>query len=231
MITDRDTMPVSAGSRSRIKTLKRYHLENYFLDPEILSACFVTMEEEGSWLRDADQIRAALNEIAVETLPYATALIVSRKLRFSVGNLSAMPTLKDARTAADLRRLFGEQIATEVQRISSAVDTLLVEREIDETFAALEATLNGSDMRWLTDLPGKPIFSKFAARANIEKGRLKTMYIAEARRRGFAPFKEIISIFASFSGRSADSGTGSISLRKSRPRSTPSGRKSSAKTS
>ena len=214
MVTDRDTMPIRAGTRSRIKTLPRYHLENYFLDPHILANCFSTMELDDSWLRDADKILAALNEIAVETLPYATALVVSRRLRFSVGNLSVMPSLNNAKTAADLRDLFRHRIGEEVERISTAVDALLVERELDATFTALEAQLGGSKMEWLKDLPGKPIFSKFAARAGIEKGRLKTMYMAEARRCDFAPFKDIIAIFASFSGSTGDTSSGPISLRK-----------------
>jgi hypothetical protein len=194
-------------------------LENYFLDPDILAECFRPMEQDGSALRDMIAVRTILNELAKETLPYATALIVARKLRFSVGSLSMMPKLKDAKTAADLRALLVERAGAEVKRISDAVDAVMIEEEVDQTFAQLREKLIGDEMAWISDLPGKPIFAKFAARAGIEKGRLKSLYIAEARRRNFEPFQEIISIFATFSGRKLSAGTGQISLRKGKPRS------------
>jgi hypothetical protein len=58
MLCDRDaeleigTKSVNAHLSERLKLLPRYHLENYFLDEEILAAVFNEMEPPQSWLRD-----------------------------------------------------------------------------------------------------------------------------------------------------------------------------------
>jgi len=97
MLCDRDSAPVSeiptleTQANGRLKFLNRYHLENYFLNAEVIARMFVELEPPGSWLRDAAAIEQRLREIARESLSYATALIVSTQIRRRVGNVTLMP--------------------------------------------------------------------------------------------------------------------------------------------
>lgn len=82
MLSDRDAATTAQAAAanavplSRIRVLSRYHLENYFLDETTIAQVFSTMEEVNSWLRDPEEIRKKLLEIAASQLSYATALIV-----------------------------------------------------------------------------------------------------------------------------------------------------------
>ena len=79
------------GVTQNFQMLSRYHLENYFLDAEILCQCFAEREEEGSWLRSAKQIEQRLREIARSELGYVVSLVVSKKIRDETGHVNAMP--------------------------------------------------------------------------------------------------------------------------------------------
>src|SRR5438105_3151682 len=94
MLCDRDAVPPSRDATqvatSRLKVLNRYHLENYFLEEEVLAKVFEPMEPEDSWLRSPQQIRTTLREIARIQVPYAAALTTSSYFREQVGNVSVM---------------------------------------------------------------------------------------------------------------------------------------------
>ena len=75
MLCDRDSIPLGTStmtnddqSEGRLRVLSKYHLENYFLDENLLAQAFALTEPSGSWLRDPSQIRARLREIARGTL-------------------------------------------------------------------------------------------------------------------------------------------------------------------
>src|SRR5258708_4870176 len=97
MPCDRDAAPgpnAATGvnvETGRLKFLKRYHLENYFLDESVLAEVFADMEPEGSWLRSPVEIRNVLREIAKDLVALTAALTTSAHFRQHVGNLSIMP--------------------------------------------------------------------------------------------------------------------------------------------
>jgi hypothetical protein len=58
MLADRDAAPGGAQAHGKMRVLKRYHLENYFLDAEVLAQCFSEMESADSWLCQPERIEA-----------------------------------------------------------------------------------------------------------------------------------------------------------------------------
>ncbi len=97
MLADRDAFPshrpdldLEKESEGRFKTLSKYHLENYFLDSEVLARCFAQMENEDSWLRDSNEIEKVLKEIASQHVGYAASLITSKYVRNKAGNVDVM---------------------------------------------------------------------------------------------------------------------------------------------
>jgi predicted ATPase len=215
MICDRDALPigmepaaVACNPDARLRVLSRYHLENYFLDAHLLAAIFREMEADDSWLTSAEQIREALRDIARSKIAYATALIVSKHFRHEVGNVDLMPKDCHGKSVEELKALFARSQNEEATRVEGALQHEAVERLVETTFDRLSRSLEDDDDVWLTEIPGKQLFSMFCSRAKIDAARLKTLYIRNGLAGETNPFEEIISIFADFSRLSFPSPSG-----------------------
>lgn len=205
MLCDRDAIPFSstpdeleAASKGRLKVLKRYHLENYFLDENILASVFSSMEQEGAWLRDPQQIRAKLKELAQATLSYSAALIESARYRNLAGNLDIMPKGCHDKSSIELADLFKNRATEERTRINAVLNEGDIERSIQATMETLQQSLNTDTDEWKHLVPGKVLFNRFAAQAKLDAGRLKTLYLKEAEKHEPYPFADIIQIFERF---------------------------------
>jgi hypothetical protein len=203
MLCDRDAAPYPNASTAplshtdRLQILPRYHLENYFLDENVIAKVFEPMEKEGSWLRSPDQIRAKLKEIAAGLLSYAAALTVSSTLRQAVGNLDIMPSDCHGKSAVELVQLTLNVKNSELTRITALLDESEIRRSVEETFNCLQNSLNETDT-WKRLIPGKPLLNSFAAQTQLASGRFKLMYLKEAQNFEPNPFAEVISIFEKF---------------------------------
>lgn len=201
MLCDRDAAPASTSipaSTDRLQILPRYHLENYFLDENIIAGMFEPMESEASWLRSPEQIRAGLKEIALGLLSYTAALIISSSYREAVGNLDIMPSDCHGKSAAELARLLLHAKNNEVARITSALDETEMQRSIERTFEQLTKSLEDADT-WKSVIPGKPLLHSFASKTQLSAGRFKLMYLKHAQSIQPSPFAEVIAIFQKFS--------------------------------
>jgi len=67
----------------------------------------------------------------------------------------------------------------------------------------LQALVDANDQKWKVKIPGRPIFNRFAAAANIEPGRLKLLYLTEAAKQDFAAFGDVLDLFRRFAEQSA----------------------------
>ncbi len=204
LLCDRDAVnafgkkSVEAGLSTRIKMLRRYHLENYFLDSKTLAASFNGMEAQGSWLLDQNAIDEKIRDLALATIPYAVALNVSASIRESVGNISLMPKgIEAAQPVDDLVLKFVQKIALEKTRVEQSLDVLAIETLIRAEHTRLTDALEKNEESWKNDIPGRVIFNKFCGAANIEVGRLKQLYI-KAGDFDQGPFQEIIDVFEAF---------------------------------
>ena len=150
--------------------LGRYHLENYFLDEGVLANIFATMEPVGSWLRDPEQIRTALQEIARSMISYATALNVSAQFRMEAGNIDIMPKGCHDKKCDELAQLITAKATSELERIGATFAPGQCESAVHASFAALEQSLN--DDTWRFIVPGKQLLAKFASKAALDVGRL-----------------------------------------------------------
>ncbi len=205
LLCDRDAVPFSSDAearlqqQSRVKLLTRYHLENYFLDSEVIAEAFRTLEPDGSWLRDPVQIDAKLKSIATEMVPYAVSLVVSRKLRLDVGNVDLMISGCAGMSGEQLNSSVEEKAAAERQRVDTSLNAQRVRGLTgSDSSAELSQSLLSDD--WKRLIPGKQIISKFCNACGINTGRFVNMYLAECARNGYTPFSDIISILQEFSG-------------------------------
>ncbi len=198
MLADRDASPTPQGSGS-FRVLNRYHLENYFLDAEVLASCFSELENPDSWLRSPQKIEEKLRAIAREGLGYAAALIVTKQIRDAVGNVDTMPKGIHNQNQTDFIEAFKNTSHIELQRVSESLDSENIGARASEEYRRLVSLLDSDNCEWKSHFPGKPIFSKFCEAAQIPPGRMKTLYLAKSLESNNNPFAEVIQIFEDFS--------------------------------
>jgi energy-coupling factor transporter ATP-binding protein EcfA2 len=204
MVCDRDAIPLSRqiesveeAGKGRLKMLRRYHLENYFLEAPVLAEAFAGLEPEGSWLRNPDAIDGVLREIAKANISYAASLIVASEYREAVGNLDIMPSQCNNKPCEELVDLFKRRVNAESTRVNSSIDVEKVATSVRATIAKLERSLE--DESWKDLIPGRPILNSFAARARLDPARLKRLYLQKAETHATNPFRDIIDLFKHFS--------------------------------
>jgi predicted ATPase len=206
MLADRDAAPSNGSSEDmkndangKFKTLGKYHLENYFLDPVTLASCFEQMEEKDSWLRSPEKIEDILREIASEHIGYAASLIASKLVRDKAGNTDVMVKGAHTLTEEQLVERMLDKANQEHARISESLNQENITKYVEQTHKELDSLLKRDGDEWKNSIPGKPVFAKFCSKASIPQGRLKTLYIQRAKESGNNPFTEIYEIFESFS--------------------------------
>ena len=205
MLCDRDALPISTDSSrleseasGRLRVLPRYHLENYFLDANVLAAVFASMEPSGSVLRDPSRIEETLVSIARGMASYAVALTVSAHFRLRVGNLDIMPKECHDKSRDALVDLLSSRLKEEHSRIDACLHPALVVETARKIVDEIHTKLDSGDGTWRTVIPGRPIFNTFAAKTGINGARLKQLYINEAAKLDPSPFADIVSIFRGF---------------------------------
>lgn len=181
----------------RIKRLPRYHVENYFLDENVLAKVFRTMEGPDHWLCNPASIQQRLREIAESMVPYAASLNIAAIVRESVGNVSILPKgVSNAQSDAELTAMFTERVSAERSRVSDGLNPQDVGALVAADYSRLMTAVRSDDPQWRIEIPGRVVLNKFAASAGIQVGRLKQLYLANADKR--TTFADIFAIFESF---------------------------------
>jgi hypothetical protein len=170
-----------------------YHLENYFLDENILAEIFLSMESEGSWLRNPDEIKSYPKQIAEKGIGYAASLTVSKLLRDTVGNIDVMIKGCEGKTNEEIQNSFASRAGEELVRVQSVLKDDFVRSKANEYFRSYMDSLQSD--AWKIDMPGKQIFKKFCSKARMDEDRMKTLYIEKAIQRKEGPFQELFDIF------------------------------------
>lgn len=197
MLADRDCTVATNKNSQRFRLLPRYHLENYFLDSEVLADCFQYQESDNSWLRDSSQIEARLKKIAASKASYAAALIASAEIRRNAGNISVKPSDVHRMDNQQLLEAARQKALAEKQRIDAVIEPNEVVAQFEQALAKVESTLADGDA-WKIEIPAKQIFSQFCSEAQIQPGRLKNLYINCALEKKPEVFKDILDILTSF---------------------------------
>ncbi len=138
LLSDRDAYPEEIREKieeknlnSKIKCLSKYHLENFFLNEEIIAKVFEDMEEPESWLRNPSSIKEVLKQIASERIAYSVSLSVSKLIRDSFGNIDIMPKGCDKIDIATLKGKFAIKKDEENTRLTGLLDNVLIDSKLD----------------------------------------------------------------------------------------------------
>lgn len=202
MLCDRDSVPPNAPEQtnpsSRLRKLPRYHLENYFLQEDVLARAFRHLEGGPSWLTDPKTIRARLREFAREHVSYATALYVSQTIRRRCGNVDIMPKSCHGISVGELIGLLGGRAAEEVARLGLALTQESVAQLVETYFRDLTVSIESDDEAWQRLIPGRPLLARFCESAQLSQRRVKFLFLSSASTAEPNPFQDVISIFDDF---------------------------------
>lgn len=204
MLCDRDSadaqdiVRLEEDSGGRLRFLGRYHLENYFLEADIISKMFTDMVADDNWLRDPAMIDRKLRELAGSSLSYATALIVSSRVRRQVGNVSLMPKGAHDKSVDELVQLMTARGQEELLRATAALNVADIEAAVRNVFEELKVALADSSDKWKVLIPGKQVLAQFAAVAGLDLAKFKLKYMATVAAQGSSIFDEVVGIFAQF---------------------------------
>ena len=206
MLCDRDAVPVMKDksilenkSNNKLKVLSRYHLENYFLDEEILALVFEEMDTEDSTFRSPEKIREILLEIAHSMISYTVSLIISAEYREKIGNLDIMPKNCHQLSQEQLISKIIQKSTEEKERILNTLEEINLKTTVNKTTEIIKNSLTSSNNMWKEYFPGKQILKRFAHRTKLDVDRIKQLYIKRAITRSNNPFQEIEDIFKNFS--------------------------------
>ena len=187
---------LQANLSDRLKLLPRYHLENYFLDEEVLAGVFAPMENADSWLTDPQQIAQKTAAFATETIPLTVALRVSAAAREEVGNIDIRPKgIGQAATLEQLIDLLRDCVSSEASRVKSSLDFDRLADLAKSEFEALHLAVTEGQGVWKRMIPGRIVFNRFAGAAHMKPGRLKRLYLQQVDQGEADPFSEIRAIF------------------------------------
>jgi energy-coupling factor transporter ATP-binding protein EcfA2 len=205
MISDHDcSLPdnvmtnMISKSAGRLAFIPRYHLENYFLNEDIISRMFEKQELKDSWLRDPNQVKVKLKEIAKESIPYSVHLWLNTIYNTKIGEINFKVKGVDKLDLENYLRQLTDSVSNEQKRIEAAIAIEMIENDARKRWELLETYIANDDPKWKKIIPGRTICHKFCSSANMDLGRFKTMYINQAREEKLTPFNDIIDIFKKF---------------------------------
>ncbi|MCC6573146.1 MAG: ATP-binding protein [Planctomycetes bacterium] len=205
LLCDRDAVPLSRPAaqvekkgQGRLRVLPRYHLENYFLDSDLLARAISSITlDPGHPFSDPARVEATLIDLARPLVSYCAALVVSAELREYAGNIDVMPKDCRGKSSEELTGMILARAIAERTRVDSVLSDHAVTQAVRETVDRLQRSLDMGNQDWKKEIPGRPLLATFCSRAKIDVGYLKSHYLREAATAS-TPFSDIIAIFKTF---------------------------------
>ncbi len=199
MIRDRDGLNESQvlelEKNGRIRCLKRRHIENYFLDPELLfmvaQRLYLTTNSPNL---SVSFIKQKIREIAEKSLMFNVCQNVKDYL--AVNHFLHAPKVKDIqkKTPEKIRGELVSSIATNRDTLSGNIADDTMRSWILTEEARLQTKLLGDE--WIKDFQGKYIFNLVCGEVlKTDPIRVRQAYVDIALAKKAAIFKEVIDLF------------------------------------
>lgn len=201
MIRDRDGLNndqiIKLEENGRIKCLKRRHVENYFLDEEVLflvaEQLYLTRTTPSITIVS---IKSGIKKIAEESINYN--LFKNAKDYLSLNYHLKHPKVKNVETKSidEIKQEIITGVQTNLSTLSSELDTSKLSIWLEKEEAALREMLNSEE--WVNNFQGKLIFTKLCADILKEDPlRIKQAYVDIALQRKTSVLQDLLDIFSS----------------------------------
>lgn len=202
MIRDRDGLTdgqIKVLERNnRIRCLKKRHIENYFLDEEVLfkvaEKLYLTAPHPEI---TKEYIETEMKKIAEESINYT--LLKNAIEHFKLNYFLDVPSVKDAskKSINVLKREFVQGISGSLSSLSKELDNPKIQSWLDTEERRLRGLLGGN--QWKDEFQGKYIYSRVCA--DILKDddiKIRQAYVDTALEEKTAVFADIQKIFKEF---------------------------------
>ena len=200
MIRDRDGLTEkeiqNLGQNGRIKCLKKRHIENYFLDSEILFKVAKKLYITESEPRITQQfIEDKLKLIAKDLIKLNIVQNAKEHIRLNYNLDVPRVTHLENKSLEDIRQELMSTVNNSIQKLCT--DTSNLETWINNEKIKLENALLTDS--WKNIFRGKEIFQKFCGNIlKVDQLKVRKAYIDIAIEEKNAVFKDIVDIFLSF---------------------------------
>jgi predicted ATPase len=202
MIRDRDglddTQIEEIEKNGRVRCLKRRHIENYFLDSDILfkvsEKLYLTTVHPAL---TRETIELEIKKIAEGTLHFN--LLKNTKGYLALNHFFRIPTVKaiDTKSIADIKREIVSEVNNSLGILSTGLDESTFTAWLDKEELRLKEVLKTDD--WKNDFQGKIIFSKLCSNLLKEDPlRVRQAYVDIALSDNPTLFNDIINILKAF---------------------------------
>lgn len=199
MIRDRDglndTQISAIENNGRIRCLRRRHLENYFLDEEVLfkvaEQLYLTKTNPGI---TTELIKHETKRIAEESLNFN--LLNNTKEHLGLNHFFKTPTVKsvDAKTTDEVKHEMIDGVNQSLGNLSNELEPSKFEDWLNKEEKELNDALLTED--WRVSFHGKLIFAKICSEVFKEdQVRIRTAYVDIALSEKPAIFADLIQIF------------------------------------
>lgn len=198
MIRDRDGLKQdqidSLEANGHLLCLKRRHIENYFLDEDILRKVVVHLYLDKNGTLTKDFIKNEIKRIAEETLGFN--LIKNFKDHLSANYSIKAPkvNLSGNKSIEDIIQEIVNGFETEINKLSTDLNRIKTEKWLNTEKSRLESVLLGED--WIKEFQGKIIFARLCG--EVLKGdsvRIRECYIDIALKDNPNILNDIVDIF------------------------------------
>jgi hypothetical protein len=202
MIRDRDVLTphqISEIEKSgRVRCLKKRHIENYFLDSEILFKVAEKLYLTADNIElNTEKIESAIMEIAKETLNFN--LLQNAKEHLGINYFFKIPTVRSVESK-DAKTIKGEiidGIKASLNSLNTELDEKVFSQWLDEEEKRLFELLKTDT--WRNEFQGKIIFSKICSNIlKAEAVRVRHAYVDIALAEKPTVFGDVIDILKSF---------------------------------
>jgi len=202
MIRDRDGLTDKQVTKleksERIRCLKRRHLENYFLDSEILAKIAKNFYLD-SELQNESNIEKHLSRIAQRALN--AALVLSMKEFIRVNGTMDSPKVSglDRKTVNDVQKELSSLSRQACNKFNEEINQTSIDEFIETEKNKLTKSLqNGT---WKEIFPGKFIFNVLCGEVlNVQADKIRQAYIDIALNEKPEALEDIIEILKTFKG-------------------------------
>ena len=184
MIRDRDGLTENQVRKleehGRIRCLKRRHIENYFLDVDVLAEVVRQLYLESSLTKEV--LEAKVKEIAEESLGYSIYKNIGEYL--NLNHFLDAPAIRnlEGKDVAAIKKNLIESISENMGKLSESLASDKLESLIDEEESSLRKKLSNGE--WIKDFQGKYIFAKLCGDVLKEdKIRIQQAYVDIVLRR------------------------------------------------
>ncbi len=201
MIRDRDGISDDVAkefirqSGGRLHILQRYHLENYFLEPNLIAEAMKPLCKNGDKRMDPEYIRRIIFGKAKKHISLAVQARIVSEVRNNIGNVDVNAKGIDNLSCDQLIEAIAGKALDEIKRVESNINRDSLMPRITQIYEEYNDIVNREDVdKLLVYFPGKSIFSSVAHELNVSPSDLRNLIKAAAKGNEIEIFKDICEI-------------------------------------